>query len=350
MKKLLIALPLFTFYQCQTTPEVPEVYAQVETEQVIALEGEDAADDPAFWLHPEHPEQSLVFGSNKKLGLEAYTLEGKRLASFNTGRLNNIDVALQVPVGDTVFDIVAGSNRDFDRIDIWAINEHPEELMMISDTNFRTNLQGVYGFCLWNDTKQNKTYAFVNNKDGAVEQWQLRTDSLPIQFDLVRSFSAAGQVEGMVVDTTIRMLYLGEEQGGIFAYSLDLPNQERIRIEMSGKENADLAYDIEGLTVHYGQNEHWLIASSQGNNRYAIFDIGHNHRYLGVFAIGTREMDGNEDTDGIDVYSSAIGSTYPEGVFIAQDGYNKDQNGTAVPQNFKLIDWRDISVLFQEQH
>ena len=83
---------------------------------------------------------------------------------------------LHVPVGDTVLDIVSASNRDYDRIDIWAINETGMNMPLISDTTMRTELNGVYGFCLWNDADSAKTYAFVNNNKGDVEQWELVTD------------------------------------------------------------------------------------------------------------------------------------------------------------------------------
>lgn len=340
MKKL---LPLFALLAACTAEEnIPTVSADMQTVSCLAEIEDDAADDPAFWLHKD-AKKSLIFGSNKKRGLEVYSMTGKRLAEYPTGRLNNVDVARNVPMFDTVQDIVAASNRDFDRIDIWTIDEDATKLELVSDTSMRTRLEGVYGFCLWNDTTNATTFAFVNNKDGAVEQWKLVADSSAIRFELTRSFTAAGQVEGMVVDQKNRLLYLGEEQGGIFAYNLDDASKERTRIPMSGEENADLAYDIEGLAIYSRGDKHLLLASSQGNFRYAGFDINKNYGYLGVFAIGNGSTcDGVEETDGIDIYSGAVGPQYPEGIFLAQDGFNYDEKGVKVPQNFKLVDWRKI--------
>lgn len=340
MKKL---LPLFALLAACTAEEnIPTVSADLQTVNCFAEIEDDAADDPAFWLHAD-AKKSLIFGSNKKRGLEVYSMTGQRLAEYPTGRLNNVDVALAVPMFDSVHDIVAASNRDFDRIDVWTINEDAAKLELVSDTTIRTNLEGVYGFCLWNDTLNASTYAFVNNKEGDVEQWKLVADTTMVGFELVRSFTAAGQVEGMVVDQKNRLLYLGEEQGGVFAYTLDYASVERTRIPMSGEENADLAYDIEGLAIYSRGDKHLLLASSQGNFRYAGFDINDNYRYLGVFAIGNGSIcDGVEETDGIEIYSGAVGAQYPEGIFLAQDGFNYDQKGVKVPQNFKLVDWRKI--------
>ena len=50
--------------------------ARVATEPVPSAG--DAADDPAIWIHPDDPARSLVIGTDKKGGLEAYSLDGRR--------------------------------------------------------------------------------------------------------------------------------------------------------------------------------------------------------------------------------------------------------------------------------
>jgi 3-phytase len=56
------------------------VYATVESDPMPERVGDDAADDPAVWIHPTHPEMSLILGTNKKGGLAVYNLEGKEVA------------------------------------------------------------------------------------------------------------------------------------------------------------------------------------------------------------------------------------------------------------------------------
>lgn len=341
MKK--IFLPLIALLAaCQNEPQVTAILADVQTDNCLASIEDDAADDPAFWLNEVSPEQSLIFGTNKTQSLEVYSLDGKRLANYPVGRLNNVDVALQVQFGDTVIDIVAASNRDYDRIDVWAIHPDATKLELISDTAMRTELIGVYGFCLWNDTANTKAYAFVNSKDGDVEQWELAADSSLFHFELVRAFTAAGQVEGMVVDAKNRKLYLGEEQGGVFSYNLDHMEEDRFRIPFTGDENEALAYDIEGLAIYNRGDQHLLVTSSQGNNRYAVYDIKNEYAYLGVFGVVDKNGDRTQETDGIDIYSGAVGNLYPNGIFMCQDGFNYDSTGTKEPQNFKIVDWRSI--------
>lgn len=58
---------------------------------------------------------------------------------------------------------------------------------------------------------------------------------------------------------------------------------------------------------------------------------------LGVFKIVASEtIDGAEETDGIDVTSKALPS-FPQGLFIVQDGFNGTEK-----QNFKFVNWSDI--------
>ena len=51
-------------------------------------------------------------------------------------------------------------------------------------------------------------------------------------------------------------------------------------------------------------------------------------------------IDGTTDTDGIDVTSTSLGSAFPHGLFIAQDGKN---TSPTPPQNFKLVPWEAIA-------
>ena len=67
-----------------------------------------------------------------------------------------------------------------------------------------------------------------------------------------------------------------------------------------------------------------------------------------VFAVGNGSVcDGTEETDGIDIYSGAVTQQYPQGIFLAQDGFNYDDKGEKISQNFKLVDWRKIETAMQ---
>ena len=63
-------------------PEVVPVEPDVET--TPTTKSGDAADDPAIWVHPTTPADSLVIGNDKKGALEVYALDGSRIQRITT--------------------------------------------------------------------------------------------------------------------------------------------------------------------------------------------------------------------------------------------------------------------------
>jgi 3-phytase len=79
-----------------------------------------------------------------------------------------------------------------------------------------------------------------------------------------------------------------------------------------------------------------LVASSQGDDRFAVYRRGGRNAYVRSFRIvAAGGIDGVSDTDGIDVTSRPLGRRFPGGLFVAQDGHNDGAH-----QNFKLVPWR----------
>src|SRR5256885_2032975 len=66
----------------------------------------DAADDPAIWIHPTHPEQSLVLGTDKRGGLHVYGMDGHERSVVSDGaRPNNVDVLYGFRLGGKSVDL-----------------------------------------------------------------------------------------------------------------------------------------------------------------------------------------------------------------------------------------------------
>ncbi|NJM15773.1 MAG: phytase [Bacteroidales bacterium] len=110
-----------------------------------------------------------------------------------------------------------------------------------------------------------------------------------------------------------------------------------------------MAYDLEGLAIFYGKqpNTGYLIASSQGNFTYAIFDRMPPNNYIGSFELAdSAGIDGVQETDGLDVLNHNLGPDFPHGIFIAQDGFNYHGDSLKA-QNFKLVKWQDIARAFE---
>ena len=88
MFKAIAAAVLMAWAPPGVKVEMVECVAQ--TDPVATTE--DAADDPAVWVHPTDPARSLVIGTNKKAGLVVYELTGKTVQVLDDGRMNNVDV------------------------------------------------------------------------------------------------------------------------------------------------------------------------------------------------------------------------------------------------------------------
>jgi 3-phytase len=201
----------------------------------------------------------------------------------------------------------------------------------------------VYGICLYKSTATGKFYVFLNSKAGEVEQWELYEKEGGVDALLMRSFDVGTQTEGMVADDEHGVMYLGHEVGGIWKFDAGPEGKNEGKfIENSSEENAAIQYDIEGLAIYNsGNGGGYLIASSQGNNSFAVFERQGNNRYIGSFRIADGKTDGVEDTDGIDVTNIPLNSDFPHGLLVVQDGYNFD-GSTKKSQNFKLVSWKEI--------
>lgn len=307
---------------------------------------DDAADDPAIWINYANPAQSRIIGTDKMGGLALYSLDGKELFYYADGKMNNVDVRQNLPIGDNFIDIAACSNRTDNTIEFYRIDSNGELHRFKQSIQVEMS-EEVYGFCLAIDN--NQLYAFVNSVYGNVEQWKVELDRSEIKGRLVRKLNLEGKTEGMVADDELGTVFIGEEAKGIWKTKID-PNYSN-GLEMLSQStveaNANIYEDIEGLCLFKTPNGNgYLIASSQGNYSYAIFDRKSPHNYIGSFRIGDGIIDGAEETDGLEVINMNLGEKFPFGMLVVQDGYNKI-NEKSTAQNFKMVRWEKIANLFE---
>lgn len=324
----------------------PAVSVKPKAETDAVASGDDAADDPAIWVHPKNKAKSRIIATNKGGGLLVYDLDGKQLYSYTTGKMNNIDVRYDFPLGKgKKVDIAAATNRTTNTIDIFAIDKDTGALENISGTPIVSLMPEVYGFALYHSLRTDKYYALVLGKEGEFEQYELSagTDG-KVNGTLVRSFSLASQSEGIVADDEYGVMYIAEEDAAIWKYDAEPGGGSTPLAKVDSADGNHLTADIEGLTIYYGEDgDGYLIASSQGNSTYAVYERGGDNEYETSFQIVDHKgVDGVTGTDGIDVLSFGLGSNYPKGIFVAQDDENL-QNGEVINQNFKLVDWEEIA-------
>jgi 3-phytase len=321
--------------------------AAYETTPMPQPANADAADDPAIWLNPKDPTEAYLIGTDKKGGLATYNLTGKQQHYYADGNINNVDLRYGFVLNKDTIDLVCATNRSTKSLSIYRIKEGGELVNRAAGT-IKTKMKGeVYGFALYKSPLTQKIFAYMNSKEGEVEQWELFADGSLINARLVRTFHLNTQVEGMVADDENQVIFIGEEVNGIWKFNAepDAPGEGTKLAQTSEADNENISYDIEGLAIYYlPDGNGYLLASSQGNYSYAVYERKAPHNYLGSFRITDGTVDGAEETDGIDIFSGYLNDDFKNGLLVVQDGYNYDA-GKITAQNFKLIPWENIAEL-----
>lgn len=233
-----------------------------ETPSLTIGRGDDA-DDVA--IHAS----GYVIGTNKndEGGLEVYDRNGRRLQWLQLGETNNVDLR-----GSTV----VSSNRTRNSVDVLSFEAGRLVLLRSFPVAFEP-----YGICLSGET------VIVTASDaGRVEQYSLTGKPLR------RLSGIESQSEGCVADDDDGVIYVAEEEKGIWRFAADGAASSAGTLIDTVQGN--LAADVEGLTLVKGH----LIASSQGDDRFVIYK---GDEFVGRFRIAdSGNVDGASGTDGID--------------------------------------------------
>lgn len=299
----------------------------------------DAADDPAIWHNAANPAASLIVGTDKKAGLYVYGMDGRVKASSLTGRYNN--VALHA--GDHGIVVIASDRSDLVNSKLALFLLDPATGALSPLASVPSGPGEAYGVCvapapriaMVGAADAMTVYAAI--KDGSVRQITISHKGGKVEHSMGASWKLATQIEGCVVDPANGALYVGEEDVGIWRIEVAQPGSAPVMFAPA--DGKALVADVEGLAIAaQPDGKRYLIASSQGDHAYSVFDLA-NGKLSGRFRINGGAIDGTYETDGIEVSTANFGPGYEQGVFIAQDGDNG--GGT---QNFKLVSWAAIKA------
>jgi 3-phytase len=195
-----------------------------------------------------------------------------------------------------------------------------------------------YGLCL---ARRGDTFLMiVNGTDGQVRQLQVSAgaNGRPVVKE-ERRFAVPTQPEGCVVDDARGRLYLGEEGRGVWRFDIgSVPSAGEL---IAQAPSAQLAPDVEGLALIDDGAATFLIASSQGDSAFAVWQVdGAGPAYKGRFSVvANGGIDAVTGTDGVAALGGQVGA-FPQGLVVMQD--DVDDGATGARQNFKLVDWREV--------
>ncbi len=307
-------------------------------------------DDPAIWINPTDPMQSLILGTDKgdyNGGIYTFDLKGKLIPEktiVGLKRPNNVDVAYGLSFQNELIDIAVFTQRNGDDIRILKL----PEMTFIDGGGIPVfegaSMRSPMGIALYKQPNTGQIYAFVSRKDGPDQSylWQyLLQDSLGVlTAQPVRRFGAfqgGKEIEAIAVDQALGYVYYSDEGSGVRKYYAD-PDSSNVELAHFG--TSDFAEDHEGISIYpTGSGTGYILVSDQQANRFHVFaregsaaDI-HDHQRLAILPLSTTQSDGSDAT------AVAIGDLYPKGFFVAM----------ADNRTFQIYDWKKLEAAIHQQ-
>ena len=311
----------------------------------------DAADDAAVWVDPVDPSNSLIVGANKRESLSVFRLDGQRISERQTGGSNNVDIRDGISVRGRDRIIVGATSPRGSRIDLFELDAESGRLRDIAEAPIRTTPEvETSGFCFYRSPRSGYLFAISTDQSGLIEQRRLSDyGGGRLRSRLVRQLRVDSEQEGCVADDANGLLFVAEENVGIWRFGAEPgTGTAGTLIARTGVEEGAgrLQADVEGLALyappHGGPDDGFLVASSQGNNTYVVYDRAAPHAYRGTFQV---TLDGGAvaNTDGIDLVATPLGPQYPAGLLVVQDGFISKPGRPKQNQNFKLVSWDAVA-------
>lgn len=326
---------------CATVPAItgdPAVTVTATTETPpVGTAREDAADDPAIWLNTANPAASLVVGTDKKGGLYVYDLKGAQKHFIPAPGLNNVDL-IDLPDGRV---LVAASDRsDLTKVQLFLALLDTATGTLAPAGKIVVGPGEGYGICMIKPAGADGIVAYSAPKGGTIYKTTITQTGGAFSGTTATLAQIPTQTEGCIADPRTGTLYIGEEDAGIWAIDTATGAKRMV----APIDNKMLVADVEGLAIApEGKDGGYLVASSQGDNAYAVFRLP-GMTPVGRFRIAAGTLGSTEETDGIELDNRAFGPDFPGGLFIAQDGMNAPS-----AQNFKYARWDEVLAALGER-
>jgi 3-phytase len=316
-------------------------------------------DDPAIWLHPTNPAQSLVIGTNKVAApdgaLVVYGLDGRiRQTISGIDRPNNVDVEYGFRLGGDLIDIAVTTERLKHRLRVFRIDPAKGNLTGIGDIPVLAGQTGdaaePMGIALYKRPSDSRVFAIVAPKTGARSEylWQYAlTDAghRTVGGRLVRRFGTfsgigpvpdeEGEIEAVAVDDELGYVYYADERFGIRKWHAD-PDHVDAGRELAVIGQSTYTGDREGLAMMTGPGgAGYLLSSDQieGGTILRVYRRGgpagrpHDHGDA-LFSVLTPA----DSTDGIEATSSPL-PDFPNGMVVMMN---------SEPKNFLFFRWDEL--------
>jgi 3-phytase len=319
------------------------------------------------------------------------------------GRDNNVDIAYGLELGGRTVDVAVVSDRFNDQLRFWVIDPAgadaqtpltevtaPEQAFLFNpDRAAVDDEHTAYGLAVYQPSP-GTAYAVVTQEGRtAIATVEIRAQGdafgysavgrldMPAAFPLPDGTTwvpceepgVLPQLEGLSVDQRNGVLYAAQEDVGVWRVQLPLGASRPVLIDRvadfgihdvfdqeseecvpvdeddTGFGGPNLVADAEGVDVYYGHGATgYVIVSSQGDDRYAVYSTTGKNRSLGTFVVRGVGVDDINGSDGLAVTNRPVGR-YRQGLLVSHDepesgpGVDEDRD----PTNFSLVDWGEVA-------
>ncbi len=304
-------------------------------------------DDPAIWIDPENPANSLIVGTdkNKDGALYVYDLSGKIIREKTVSGLqrpNNVDIEYGLKLGGIDTDIAVCTERLTNEIRVFRLPDMTE----VDDGSIPVfegeALRAPMGISLYKRPKDGAIFAIVSRKEGPTDgrylwQYRLEDDGTGhVRGVKVREFglwSGKKEIESVAVDDSLGFVYYSDESTGIRKYHAD-PDHPDAPKELALFGANGFVEDREGISIYnVNDTSGYILVSDQQANQFHIFkregepDDPHRHTLIKIIKVSTNDSDGSEVT------SRTLNDSFPGGLFVAMSD----------DKTFHYYSWSDIA-------
>ncbi|MGB5878831.1 MAG: phytase, partial [Thermoanaerobaculia bacterium] len=285
---VLLSLCLVFVVACKTSNVIP-LDPNALKPDVITEPTKHDTDDPAIWIHPTDPSQSLIVGTDKNPedgALYVFDLDGKILPEKTVRpllRVNNVDVEYGLLLGGEMVDLAVATERVANKIRVYSLPDMKEidngGIDVFTDEEERRPM----GISLYKRQSDGTIYAIVGRKSGPAEgylfQYKLEDDGNGNVIGvLVRQFGAysgLNEIESIAVDDPLGYVYYSDEGSGIRKYHAD-PDAPGAETELAifgtvfGPEG--FTRDNEGISIYQiNDGTGYILVSDQHANKFRIY-------------------------------------------------------------------------------
>lgn len=314
-------LPTLAAVVMMSCSDVPRVQPTIVTETVL-----HDTDDPAIWIHPTDPSQSLVIGTDKggdtdQGGLYVFRLDGtidRERSIVGLDRPNNVDIAYGLVLGADTVDVAVVTVRRENSIRVFTLPDmRPIDNGGIPVFEGETERDPM-GISLYTDPTSGQIYAIVGRKSGPTTGgylWQYRLADAgdgTVAGSMVRKFGAYSgkkEIEAIAVDNELGFVYFSDETVGVRKYHAH-PDSSDTQISLFA--TTDVKRDHEGISIwKQADGTGYLLLSDQQGRRFNIYTREGDNAFVKSVDVMANESDGS------DITSIPLNANFPMGLFVA---------------------------------